>query len=240
MTDVALRAERLSIGYGEKVVIGGIEFAIAPGEILALIGPNGAGKSTLLKTIIGSLPPVSGVISLDGKDLAGLKESEIAKKMAAVLTNRPRPELMTCEDIVSTGRYPYTGLIGILSAEDRRIVENASDGQRQRVMLARAIAQEPRVLVMDEPTSFLDIKHKLDFLTLLGGLVREQKIAVILSLHEIELAQRFADTLMCMRDGRIDRVGTPDEIFSGNYIDELYGMERGTYQALFSGTKERA
>ena len=252
-----LFAEHLNVGYKGEVVIGDIRLEAIPGQILTLIGPNGAGKSTILKTITRQLDPIGGVITLEGRDLKSLKERDIAKSVAAVLTGRPTPELMTCWDVVSSGRYPYTGRLGILSQHDKEKTEEAmalvrveslrerdfnqiSDGQRQRVLLARAICQEPRVLIMDEPTSFLDIKHKLDFLTLLRELVHSKDLAVILSLHELDLAQRYADRILCVRDGRVDRLGTPEEVFSEGYIEELYGVERGSFDALFGNVESEA
>ena len=257
MKEPILFAEHLNVGYKGEVVIGDIRLEAVPGQILTLIGPNGAGKSTILKTITRQLDPIGGVITLDGKDLKTLKERDIARSVAAVLTGRPTPELMTCWDVVSSGRYPYTGRLGILSSHDREKTEEAmalvrveslrerdfnqiSDGQRQRVLLARAICQEPRVLIMDEPTSFLDIKHKLDFLTLLRELVLSRDLAVILSLHELDLAQRYADRILCVRDGRVDRIGTPEEVFSEGYIEELYGVERGSFDALFGNVESEA
>ena len=257
MKEPILFAEHLNVGYKGEIVIGDIRLEAVPGQILTLIGPNGAGKSTILKTITRQLDPIGGVITLEGKDLKTLKERDIAKSVAAVLTGRPTPELMTCWDVVSSGRYPYTGRLGILSQHDREKTEEAmvlvrveslrerdfnqiSDGQRQRVLLARAICQEPRVLIMDEPTSFLDIKHKLDFLTLLRELVHSKDLAVILSLHELDLAQRYADRILCVRDGRVDRIGTPEEVFSEGYIEELYGVERGSFDALFGNVESEA
>jgi len=240
----------LSVGYGEKTVASGVNLRAEAGRILCLIGPNGAGKSTLLKTLIRALPPVSGSISLNGKQLNDYRERELAQLCAAVLTGRPEPELMRCGEVVAAGRYPYTGRLGILTKEDRRIVRESmekvgilaladldftriSDGQRQRVLLARALCQQPRLLVLDEPTSFLDIRHKLEFLKLLRQLAREREIAVVMSMHELELAARFADSLLCIKDGRVDRTGTPGEIFTGGYIDDLYGMEPGSWAELF-------
>ena len=252
-----LYAEHLNVGYKGEIVIGDILLEAVPGQILTLIGPNGAGKSTILKTITRQLDPIGGIITLDGQELKSLKERDIAKNVAAVLTGRPTPELMTCWDVVSSGRYPYTGRLGILSQHDREKTEEAmalvrveslrerdfnqiSDGQRQRVLLARAICQEPRVLIMDEPTSFLDIKHKLDFLTLLRELVLSKDLAVILSLHELDLAQRYSDRILCVRDGRVDRIGTPEEVFSEGYIEELYGVEQGSFDALFGNVESEA
>ena len=249
-----LYTDKLSVGYGDRTVVSDIALGAEAGQILCLIGPNGAGKSTLLKTLLRLLPPTTGAVYLEGQELRAYSERELARRSAAMLTGRPEPELMKSAEVVAAGRYPYTGRLGILSEEDRRVVRESmekvgvseladtdfthlSDGQRQRVLLARALCQEPRLLILDEPTSFLDIRHKLDFLQLLRELVRERQLAVVMSMHELELAQRFADRLLCIRDGRVDRAGSPEEIFSGGYIERLYGLARGSYDAL-AGTAE--
>ena len=157
---------------------------------------------------------------------------------------------MTCRDVVSSGRYPYTGRLGILRAEDKKIVEESlrqvdalsfadkpfqavSDGQRQRILLARALCQQPELIVLDEPTSFLDIRYKLELLSILKRMVREKGLAVLMSLHELDLAARVSDTVVCVAAGRIDRVGPPEEIFTRDYIAKLYHMEPGKYDACF-------
>ncbi len=257
MNEEILTTNGLTVGYNGKPVIRGIDLTARAGRILTLIGPNGVGKSTMLKTVIRQLEPIEGSVHLMGKDIQTLTEKDISRAVAVVLTGRPHPELMTCRDVVSSGRYPFTGRLGILSENDKEKISQAmelvgvsdlsdrdynriSDGQRQRVMLARAICQEPRLLVMDEPTSFLDIKHKLDFLYLLSELVRSRSIAVILSLHELDLAQRFSDTVVCVKNGAVDRYGTPEEIFDGGYIEQLYGVEHGSYNVLFGGVETQA
>ena len=254
MKEALLKTEELSVGYGAHTVVAEIAMQAEPGKILCLIGPNGAGKSTLLRTLVRELPPTGGAVILNGMDLSEYREQELAKLRAAVFTGRPEPELMSCEDVVATGRYPYTGRLGILNEEDRKVVQSCmelvgvlpfreqdfsriSDGQRQRVLLARALCQEPKLLILDEPTSFLDLRHKLDFLQLLRDLVREKQLAVVMSMHELELAQRFSDTLLCIRNGRIDRAGTPEEVFTAGYIETLYDMDQGCYDSL-AGTAE--
>ena len=249
-----LSTEGLSVGYGRTAVVDGIRIRVEAGEILCLIGPNGSGKSTILKTLIRQLQPMGGTVLLENTPLPDMKERELARKSAAVLTGRIAPELMTCEEVVAMGRYPYTGMLGILSDADREKVDETirivgmeeirkkdfdriSDGQRQRVMLARALCQEPKLLVMDEPTSFLDIRNKLEFLSILRRLVRERKLAVVMSLHELDLAQKFCDRIVCVGDGKIRAVGTPEEVFSGDVIRDLYGVEHGSYDCLF-GTAE--
>ena len=177
-------------------------------------------------------------------------EGDVARRMAILMTARMDPELMTCRDVVSTGRYPYTGHLGVLRPEDKAIVEQSlretdaldfadrpfqsiSDGQRQRVLLARALCQQPELIVLDEPTSFLDIRYKLELLTILKRMVREEHLAVLMSLHELDLAARVSDTVVCVAGDRIDRIGPPSEIFTPDYIAALYRMEPGKYDPCF-------
>ena len=258
MKDVRLQTENLSVGYNGKALIREIVLSLHPGEIMTLIGPNGAGKSTILKSIIRQLALVRGTVRLDGRDMAGLTEGELSRSVSVLMTAHIHPELMTCFDVAATGRYPYTGRLGILTREDREKVAQClalvhasdladqdfsriSDGQRQRVLLARALCQEPEVLALDEPTSFLDIRHKLELLAILKDMVRLRQLAVLMSLHELDLAQKVSDWVVCVRGDRIDRQGPPEEIFSAEYIMELYGGTRGSYSALFGSLElERA
>ena len=250
MADILIDTRDLAVGYGGRPLIPHIALQIRRGRIMTLIGPNGAGKSTILKSIIRQLKPVCGAVYLEGRDMARVTDAEAARRMSVVMTERIRPELMRCEDVAATGRYPYTGRLGILTEEDRRKVREAmelvhaqdladrdfteiSDGQRQRVLLARALCQEPEVIVLDEPPSFLDIRHKLELLAILKDLVRRKNLAVVMSLHELDLAARVSDTVVCVAGDRIDRVGPPSEIFTPDYIAALYRMEPGKYDPCF-------
>lgn len=245
-----LETEKLSVGYDGKPLIRDVCLQVQRGKIVTLIGPNGSGKSTILKTIVGQLSKVSGTVLLEGAPMERCGQKEIAKRMAILMTERIHPELMTCYDVVSTGRYPYTGALGLLGKEDKRIVEESlelvhgrdmadrpfdaiSDGQRQRILLARALCQTPEIIVLDEPTSYLDIRYKLELLTILKTMVREKNLAVLMSLHELDLAQRVSDTVVCVSGDRIDRMGSPEEIFSNDYISRLYHMEPGKYDPCF-------
>lgn len=245
-----LETEKLSVGYDGKPLIRDVCLQVQRGKIVTLIGPNGSGKSTILKTIVGQLSKVSGTVLLEGAPMERCGQKEIAKRMAILMTERIHPELMTCYDVVSTGRYPYTGALGLLGKEDKRIVEESlelvhgrdmadrpfeaiSDGQRQRILLARALCQTPEIIVLDEPTSYLDIRYKLELLTILKTMVREKNLAVLMSLHELDLAQRVSDTVVCVSGDRIDRLGPPEEIFSNDYIARLYHMEPGKYDPCF-------
>lgn len=245
-----LETEKLSVGYDGKPLIRDVCLQVQRGKIVTLIGPNGSGKSTILKTIVGQLSKISGTVLLEGAPMERCGQKEIAKRMAILMTERIHPELMTCYDVVSTGRYPYTGALGLLGKEDKRIVEESlelvhgrdmadrpfdaiSDGQRQRILLARALCQTPEIIVLDEPTSYLDIRYKLELLTILKTMVREKNLAVLMSLHELDLAQRVSDTVVCVSGDRIDRMGPPEEIFSNDYIARLYHMEPGKYDPCF-------
>lgn len=244
------RTDQLTVGYDGKPLIREINIQLKKGEILTLIGPNGAGKSTILKSITRQLATISGTVYLDKEKMAKMTNKEVSQKLAVVLTERMRPELMTCEDIVATGRYPYTGTLGILSAEDKTKVKKSmetvhawdlkdrdftaiSDGQRQRILLARAICQEPEIIVLDEPTSFLDIRHKLELLSILRSMAKEKGITVIMSLHEIDLAQKIADQILCVKGDHVCYYGTPEQIFEEQTIRELYGIENGFYDPRF-------
>lgn len=238
--------QNMTVGYDGIPLIKDIEIELKKSEILTLIGPNGAGKSTILKSIIGQLSLLAGTVLVEDARLDGISEKERAKKVSVVLTQRIHPEMMTCMEVVEMGRYPYTGKFGILSEEDKRIVWETmelvqitgladkefltlSDGQRQRVMLAKAIAQEPEILVLDEPTSFLDIRYKLEFLSVLQELTKHKSLTVIMSLHELDMAERISDKILCVKGEYIERFGTPDTVFVSGYIRELYGITAGTF-----------
>ena len=250
MADYYFQTQGMAVGYHGKTLIRDINIEINKGEIVTLIGPNGAGKSTILKSITRQLKLLGGEVYLDETSLLKLPYKELASKMAVVLTERIKTELMTCHDIVATGRYPYTGRLGILSEMDEKIVNEAlqavhakdlgtrdfnaiSDGQRQRVLLARAICQEPEIIILDEPTSFLDIRHKLELLSILEKMAREKQITVIMSLHEIDLAQKVSDKIVCVKGEKISHFGTPETIFKEEIIRNLYGIEQGYYDPVF-------
>lgn len=240
--DEQLTMRDLTVGYDRIPLIKNINLGVRPGEILTLIGPNGSGKSTILKTITKQLKTIGGSVFLGKESMRELTDSEISRHLSMVMTERIHTELLSGRDVVATGRYPYTGRLGILSQQDWKKVDEAialvhagevqqqdfrriSDGQRQRLMLARAICQDTQVLILDEPTSYLDMGFKLDILTTIRMLARKKNLAVIMSLHELDLAQKVSDTIACVKGDRIDRVGTPEEIFSGNYVQQLYGVK---------------
>lgn len=217
-----IRLEHLSIGYkGREVVADDINIEIRNGELTCLIGQNGVGKSTLLKTISGLLPAKSGrvMIGADG-DVAAMTHQQLAKRVGVVLTGRPDVQNLTVEEIVGLGRSPYTGYLGRLNDDDRRIVadviglvgitrlkdrmiQSLSDGERQKTMIAKALAQQTPAILLDEPTSFLDFRSKVDMFRLLQDLAHKQDKLILLSTHDLELAVRLSDRLVELNENGI-------------------------------------
>lgn len=243
---ISLQTSALSIGYAQprkpaKIVAQNLDLSLKAGELVCLIGPNGAGKSTLLHTLAGTLPPLAGQVRLMGDDLHRLKADALAKRLSIVLTTHPDMGLMTGYELVALGRHPYTGWSGGLTAHDEAIVQEAilavgvvefaarpvaelSDGQRQKIWIARALAQEPAVLLLDEPTAYLDLPRRVELMNLLRRLTRETDRAILLSTHDLELALRTADRLWLMSAGGDLHVGAPEDlILSGAFEDVFRG-----------------
>ena len=245
----------LAIGYGTPL-LRNIALQAERGKVLALIGPNGAGKSTLLKTLAGQLAAQGGAVLLDGQTLTAYTPNARARKLALMLPHTARTELATCFDVAAAGRYPYTGRLGILSDADRRAVHEAltlvqaealadrdftkiSDGQRQRVLLARAVCQQPEILLLDEPTSFLDVKGKAELMGILQTLAHEKNVAIIVTLHELELAQKLADAVVCVAPQDVSGVLTPQEAFARENICQLFDLTAVQYAALFGDAEAK-
>lgn len=248
------RTQDLDVGYQGNVLIHDINIDIEKGKILTLIGPNGAGKSTILKSITRHLAKIHGAVYIDRHEIYDWSAREMAKCVAVMLTDRIHPELMTCEDVVGMGRYPYTNAVGRMTPRDREIVADSlrrvhatelaqrdfntlSDGQKQRVMLARAICQEPQIIVLDEPTAYLDVRHKIELLDILREMAHERNITVVMSLHEIDLATKISDYLLCVKGDTIAAFGDPDEILKTGMIESLYDMHNGSYDLLFGSVE---
>lgn len=250
-----LEARKLSVGYGGRrrtVVLNGINAALYPGQCAALLGPNGSGKSTLLRTLAGLQRPLDGAVLLDGADLAQLSPGDIARRLSVVLTDPIDAAQLTAWDVVALGRAPHAGFTGRLSAHDREVVRGAlvaasaaplarrplhdlSDGERQRVMIARALAQQPGLILLDEPTAFLDLEARADIAQLLrrltqadDGAAAQSARAVLITTHDFDLAMQVADQLwLIRRDGSL-AVGSPAEL-----------ADQGELAALFSHSAVR-
>ncbi len=250
----ALVIEHLSVGHSKRPLVRDIDLSVRPGEVVALIGPNGSGKTTILKTVAGLLAPIDGSVRIFDQAMQDMPLQQRARVLATLFTDRPKTELLRAKDIVDTGRYPYTGHLGILSEEDEHAVRVAmeatgtwdvrnrdfahmSDGQKQRTLIARALCQEPRVLLMDEPTSYLDIRAQLDMLATLRAYAQNHACAIMLSLHQIDLALKAADRLMCVKDGSVVAQGSPGAVMNADTVCALYGLEPQTYEPHFASVE---
>ena len=246
-----MKLNNAQAGYGKKIVVDGVTLGIGKGEIITLIGPNGGGKSTLIKSISGSLKLIGGSVFVDGSDLGKMSVKEISRTMSVVTTERVKPVLMTCRDVVMSGRLPFTGAMGVFRPEDEKETEGAlelmnighladvpfsdmSDGQKQRTLIARAIAQSPKYLVMDEPTSYMDIKHRLELMKVIKEL-SESGITIVMSLHELELALEVSDRLLLVYDDGHVLVKTPGEVISQGLLKELFDLDGEMYKKVVTG-----
>lgn len=240
----------LTVGYGKKAVIDGITVTIEPGEILTVIGPNGSGKTTMLRTITQNLEPIDGEVEIADQKLKKISKAELARQVAIVFTEKIDVDYMTCQDVVEMGRYPYTGKMGFLDEEDKKKVKSVmerfqleeiadkeyskvSDGQRQRVMIARAVCQDPAMIVLDEPTTFLDIHYKLELLDYLKTLAKEENVGILLSLHELELVRRVSDKVLCVKNQKVFLYDTTERVMTQKNMEELYSMESGKLEFMF-------
>lgn len=238
----ALRTRDLAVGYSRQpAVLSQIDLAVVPGELVCLLGINGIGKSTLMRTLARMQPPLGGSVEVDGQDIARMGQADLARKVAVVLTERVAIGAMRAYELVALGRYPHVGWAGQLSGTDRDIVaatiaavgaqhlaqrdiNELSDGERQRILIARALAQRPTVLLLDEPSAFLDVSARVEIMAMLRRLAREQQVAVVLSSHDLELSLRTADTLWLVdREGAM-HVGAPEDL-----------LEDGSVAGVFSG-----
>ncbi len=236
-----LRVESLDAGYGAKTVLQNICLTAAAGQFIGVVAPNGAGKSTLLKTVAGVLPPLSGAVMLQGKALTDYSRREIATRIAVVGAEATRFEY-TALQLVMMGRFPHIGRFAGPSAADRASVQatmaavgiwdkrlcpgdELSQGERQKVVVARALAQQPALLLLDEPTAHLDIGNQFAILQLIKNIGRQLNMAVIAVIHDINLALRFSTHLLFLQDGRTLAYGQPEEIALADTLQRLYGME---------------
>lgn len=234
-----LTARNIFYDYPERQVLRGVSLSLAPGEVLAVLGPNGAGKSTLLRCLAGALSP-KGQVELDGRALESVPPAERARLLAFVPQHVPPRLPMTVFEAVLLGRRPYLSwrprpqdleaawealsLMGLGELAQREFSE-ISGGQRQKVALARALAQKSRLLVMDEPTSSLDLRHQLQVMTVLCALAEERDTGVILAVHDLNLAARFAHRVILLHDGRVEADGPPSEALTEESIRRVYGVE---------------
>lgn len=224
----AITTNRLTVGYRGHRVVEDISLSLPCGRLVCLLGPNGAGKSTLLRTLCGFQPPIAGTVTISGSDITTMSAAEVARLVSVVLTDRPLTPSLTAAEMVGMGRAPYTGFWGRLSDDDRCLVSEAmqtvgiaplatrrmgrlSDGERQKVMIAKALAQHTPVIVLDEPTAFLDYPSKVAVMKTLARLAHDEGKTILMSTHDLELAAQLGDELMEIENKHIRKI-TADEV----------------------------
>jgi iron complex transport system ATP-binding protein len=239
---MAIELRGVRVAYDDAVVIPGVDLRIPEGKVTMLIGPNGCGKSTLLKAVARILPLKGGTVLLDGTDVRGLGQRQLARRLAVLPQAPTVPEGISVADLVAYGRYPYRRPLAGLSAQDRatvawamertgvdalagRRVDELSGGQRQRVWIALTLAQKASAMMFDEPTTYLDIAHQLEVLELLRRLNREDGSTVVVVIHELNLAAKFADHIVGMKAGQVRFEGAPEQVFTEKNLRELYDID---------------
>ncbi|MCO7245610.1 ABC transporter ATP-binding protein [Halomonas sp. Mc5H-6] len=242
-----LTGEALYAGYDTKRVLNGVDIAVAEGKLTALLGPNGSGKSTLLKTLARTLTPSAGQVYLDGKDIHQRKTRDVARQLGILPQGPIAPEGLSVRQLVAMGRFPHQSLWQKDAQQDARAVNEAmaythvtefaernvdalSGGQRQRCWIAMVLAQQTDLLLLDEPTTFLDLKVQVDLLELLSRLAHEKGRTLLLVLHDLNLAAAYADHLVMMRDGQIVTSGAPDEVFTAANLKRVFDLDAQVIQ----------
>ena len=242
-TDLILEARNLSVCYGKKSpTVEQVNLAVPKGSMVSLIGPNACGKSTIVKAVSRMIPCAGGEIILDGKPITDYRRKEQAQKMAVLLQNNTIPAAMTVRELMVYGRTPYVGMFERISPKDEEIVDWAmarsgithlrdrfvgqlSGGERQRVLFSMAITRQPNLLILDEPTTYLDVSHQIELLELAKDLNRDMGVTIVMVLHELNQASFYSDSLYLMDQGRIFCHGTPAEVLTASHLQQVYGID---------------
>lgn len=249
---MSLTAESLSSGYHDRPVVTSVDHTFSPGRITSIIGPNGCGKSTLLKTLAGFITPHSGTVRLGGRPAAHFRPKEFARRVGMLPQTPAAPDGITAGELVGRGRTPHQGIFGRWSSNDydavaqalddtgtadlaERPVEELSGGQRQRVWIAMALAQQTDVLLLDEPTTYLDLKHQLEVLDLLTDLNRRRGTTIIMVLHNLNLAARYSDELLAMRAGAVRASGSAHDVITEPTLREIFDLQTAIVSDPVSG-----
>jgi len=241
-----IELDDVSLGYNHKAVLHNVSMKVAPGQILGLVGPNGSGKSTLIKGMTGVIDLFSGHIFVDGHDIVTIKPDKLARIVATVPQSPAMPGAFTAFEVVLMGRTPHLGLLRYEGGKDlaiawqameathtqsfaERRVSEISGGERQRLVIARALTQQPKAMLLDEPTANLDIKHQVEILNLVKSLCLEQSLTVVIALHDLNLAAQYCDWMVMLNGGKVYAEGTPLDILTATNIKRVYGAEVCVY-----------
>jgi iron complex transport system ATP-binding protein len=241
-----IELDDVSLGYNHKAVLHNVSMQVAPGQILGLVGPNGSGKSTLIKGMTGVIDLFSGHIFIDGHDIVTIKPDKLARIVATVPQSPAMPGAFTAFEVVLMGRTPHLGLLRYEGGKDlaiawqameathtqsfaERRVSEISGGERQRLVIARALTQQPKAMLLDEPTANLDIKHQVEILNLVKSLCLEQSLTVVIALHDLNLAAQYCDWMVMLNGGKVYAEGTPLDILTATNIKRVYGAEVCVY-----------
>lgn len=238
---MTLEAHGLRLAYGRRTAVDGVDLAVGAGECVVLAGPNGSGKSTLLRGLARLMRPAGGTVLLDGKPLAQWPPRALARRLAILPQSPESPGELTVEQLVALGRHPHQAFLGLPTAADRTAVRAAleqtdmtvlagrslaalSGGERRRAWIALTLAQEPDILLLDEPTAFLDLEHSLAVLELVRRLNRERGLTVVMALHDLSQAARYADRVVLLRGGRVAAAGPPTAVLTPNAIADVFNV----------------
>lgn len=251
---ILLQTDQLNVGYDGDTVISDVNITALRGQFICLLGPNGAGKSTILRTLSGHLAPLSGTVYINGKSLTKINERDRAQKLSIVLTDKLSLPMTTVYEFVAMGRMPYTNFWGSLSVSDHTVVENAlkiigisslagryfmelSDGEKQKALIARALAQEPEMIILDEPTSHLDISSRIEIICILDKLARMEGLTIIMSIHDMDVALKICQSVILVKDGRLLCQESPEKTINDNSIAALYGIKNASYDSLLGSVE---
>lgn len=258
---IVIETHDLTIGYKTKVIHSHLNLKLRGADLTSILGVNGSGKSTLIRTLCGFIPPLAGKIFIMGREITTYTKEELSSILSVVLTERVSDGGLTVYEIVAMGRYPYTGFFGKLSDRDREVIERSirdvgvwdmrdlfiselSDGERQKVMIAKSLAQESKIIILDEPTSFLDLRSRMETISLLRRLAVEKGMTFLLSLHDLELSLQYSDSLWIMSHGDGVICGQTEEMVLSGAINKaagdslLFDIETGIFRQLRRGVKK--
>ncbi|OEK07245.1 hypothetical protein BFP71_03305 [Roseivirga misakiensis] len=249
MGKTILKASTLTIGYKDKQVLFNLSLELNQGQLTCLLGPNGAGKSTLIRTLTGIQKPLSGTIELNGKNLQSYNQKQIAHQLSLVLTDRMATGNLTVYALVSLGRFPYTGWLGTLNEEDQKLIQwslkvtgtaeftnrhigELSDGEKQKVMIARALVQDTDIIILDEPTAHLDSPNRIEIFHLLRELTLKTGKTILISTHEIDMAIEHSDNMWLAMPGQSISTGLPEDLILNKSLENAFGSEKLSFDYL--------